>query len=124
MGYKNINNAFAVEFDTYSNPENNDPTPAYDRHISIIAQKGANQANEANSMAHNDNVINFNSKSDENYKANAKFKIKYMEGKLSVYINDALQLAYKNDFNIGKQIGAKPNTPLYMGFTAATGVQT
>lgn len=47
LGYKGINSAFAIEFDTVYNSVVNDPTAPYQRHISVIAKAGTADGNEA-----------------------------------------------------------------------------
>lgn len=59
LGYKMLSNAFAIEFDTWTNEELNDPVVANERHISVIATKGQATANEVDSIAWNDNPANF-----------------------------------------------------------------
>ena len=59
LGYKMLSNAFAIEFDTWANEDLNDPITAIERHISVIATKGAATANEVDAIAWNDNPLNF-----------------------------------------------------------------
>ncbi len=55
MGYGGINNSLAIEFDTYFNPEENDP---YENHISIQTRGWRNAISENHfySLGHSHNV--------------------------------------------------------------------
>ena len=59
LGYKMMTNVFAIEFDTWANEDLNDPITTIERHISVIVQPGVASANEINSIAWNDNPLNF-----------------------------------------------------------------
>lgn len=59
LGYKMMSNAFAIEFDTWANEDLNDPIVMTERHISVIPSKGVATANEIDSIAWNDNPVNF-----------------------------------------------------------------
>lgn len=51
--------AFAIEFDTFTNRDLNDPPTENERHISVIAAQGENTGNEDDSLAWNYKPINF-----------------------------------------------------------------
>ena len=55
MGYSGINNSLAVEFDTYFDPEENDP---YENHISIQTRgwRHSNSEDHLYSLGHTNNV--------------------------------------------------------------------
>ena len=59
LGYKMMSNVFAIEFDTWADEDLNDPITVIERHISVIATKGLASANEVDSIAWNDNPLNF-----------------------------------------------------------------
>jgi len=55
-------------------------------------------------MARLNNAPNFRDHKGENYLNNAKYTIKYVDWKLQVYINGALQLQ-TSQFNLGEKLG-------------------
>lgn len=59
LGYKMMSNVFAIEFDTWANEDLNDPITQVERHISVIVKPGQASANEIDSIAWNDNPVNF-----------------------------------------------------------------
>lgn len=59
LGYKGIYSALAIEFDTFTNTEQNDPQWDEERHISVIIKKGENTADEINRIAWNYRPMNF-----------------------------------------------------------------
>lgn len=75
MGYYGISNAVAIEFDTWTNQDINDPDTSEERHISVIIKKGNADANEVNSIAYNDKPINYKSDRFEGFVSNPRFKI-------------------------------------------------
>lgn len=80
MAYLGINNAFAIEFDTWTDTDRNDPGTNIERHISVIAKSGSADANEARSIAYNDNPLNFKSKRYEGFIGNPTIKVEYLNG--------------------------------------------
>ena len=68
-----------MEFDSKINPEYNDPVKSpHGRHISIIAKKERAHANEKDSLAWNDNPVNFNNIRLENFISEANVRIEYL----------------------------------------------
>ena len=59
LGYGGIYNALAIEFDTFTNTENNDPDWDGERHISVIIRQGQNNADEKDRIAWNYRPVNF-----------------------------------------------------------------
>jgi hypothetical protein len=78
MAYGAINNAFAIEFDTWTDTDKNDPGSNIERHISVIARPGSAVANEANSIAYNDHPLNFKSSKYEGFIRNPTIKVEYL----------------------------------------------
>ena len=62
LGYKGIYSALAIEFDTFTNTEQNDPDWDAERHISVIIRKGENYGDEKDRIAWNYRPLNFNVK--------------------------------------------------------------
>lgn len=59
LGYKGIYSALAIEFDTFTNTEQNDPEWEAERHISVIIRRGENYGDEKDSIAWNYRPLNF-----------------------------------------------------------------
>ena len=59
MGYAGIMKALAIEFDTFTSTDRNDPQIEEERHISVIVKPGENLADEDNSIAWNYQPLNF-----------------------------------------------------------------
>jgi hypothetical protein len=121
LGYAGIENALAIEFDMRVNSEVNDPDVPEQRHISIIAKKGTADAQEVNVIGWNDAPFNFNGPEYENFMKNPKIEIRYIKGKLVIYLNEIVQA--KVDVDIPKLFGMNSNE-FFVGFTASTGELT
>lgn len=66
LGYKGIYSAMAIEFDTFTNNQQNDPEWAPERHISVIIRRGENLADEKDRLAWNYRPLNFKVKNSLN----------------------------------------------------------
>lgn len=59
LGYKGIYSALAIEFDLFTNTDQNDPTWDEERHISVIIRAGQNFGDETDRLAWNYRPLNF-----------------------------------------------------------------
>jgi hypothetical protein len=123
IGYAGASNALAIEFDTWYNPTNNDPTNSVERHISVIIKSGSADNNEVNSIAWNDKPLNFKSDKFEGFLNNPTFRIEFLNRNLRVFINNVLQLGFYDDLDIRKRIPTSTGQ-FYLGITSATGFVT
>lgn len=78
LAYGGIQNSWAIEFDSFTDRDKNDPGTYIERHISVIAKRGGADNNEASSMAYNDNPLNFKSTKYEGFIDNPEIKIEYL----------------------------------------------
>jgi hypothetical protein len=105
LAYGGISNAFAVEFDTWTDTDKNDPGTKIERHISAIIKPGSADGNEARSIAYNDNPLNFKSSKFEGFIRNPTIKIEYLHGQLRVLINNIHQLGFYHNLDIPARLG-------------------
>jgi len=68
LGYKGIYSALAIEFDTFTTTEQNDPDWEAERHISVIIRKGENFGDEKDRIAWNYRPLNFKVKPQKYFK--------------------------------------------------------
>jgi len=82
-----LTDALAIEFDTKTSYDKHDPDTLFNRHLSVIVNN-PNTASEIDSIGWNDNPINYNDQTDENYVDKAAIRIEYLNKMLRIFIND------------------------------------
>lgn len=116
LGYAGLQKSVAVEFDTWYNPENHDPSS---NHIAVqSAGAAANSVDHVAPWAHGAAKIG----GDFNDGVTRTVKIVYVPGSLDVYLGSTLVLHSPidlNDINGGSILDADGEA--WVGFTAGTG---
>jgi hypothetical protein len=118
LGYGGVMSSVAVEFDAVSNQAKNDPNTDIERHVSLISINGENDADEANSIARNENPLNFKNAENSNFISTPIVKVQYLNQNWRVFINNVLQLGYYSPFPLTKIF--QKGQAAWMGITAAT----
>jgi len=94
MGYGTIPTAYAIEFDTNSNPATSDPNMPKKRHISIIRKKANSKLIDTPGVGQTigwfDMPFNFNNPDEEGYLDEVNVKIEFFNLMFKVYINNAV----------------------------------
>ena len=103
----------AVEFDTFPNPENNDPN---NNHISVHTLNGL-----PNTQNHSASIGQTTSIADLSDGSTHVVKIVYVPGTLEVFLNNLTTPVLTVSVNIATALSL-PGNDAYVGFTSATGL--
>lgn len=127
IGYDGLNNTFALEFDTFSNDDQQIEN-FYDingNHSAIQYKKGSKISSKhtpENTLAINNDIIKFNTFGTVYY---CKVIFNADDRSLKVYLDSTEKLLNTifelNDFDFSDYIDLDDNNSAYLGFTSATG---
>lgn len=117
-----INDAFAIEFDSWYNSENGDPSiEEHKFHISVQARNGIHCNNENDSIGWQYHPVNFfNSECSSHIGNGVPVKIEHLLHMLRVTINGITQISIQEYIYL-PSLFLHDSDKYYLGFTGATG---
>lgn len=113
LGYENIANSVAIEFDTFQDVGKSDPT---DNHISVHTTGVTGNLSE-----HAANIGFVNPAIDMNDGNVHRVRISYVPGMLSIYLDDLTTSILDVPVDLAATLNLNNGTDAWLGFTAASG---